>query len=161
MLNSIPISWLYTLITCIKVSSSFFIFCKYHVQEIIIIILLLENFLHQRYLMVSPWSLSGSKSPQVSRTLLSIQADLNNAVVWTVSTRPVIPKSCCLYTNTLMTVTRAPIKNVIIVTFMFHRFFNSLATSRYFSLFSYFFNFTLWFAGTPKFTSLHVASFFI
>ena len=40
-------------------------------------------------------SLSDSKSPQLSRTLLSILADLNNAVVWTVSTRPVISKSLC------------------------------------------------------------------
>ena len=35
--------------------------------------------------MVSHWSLSDSKFPQVSRTLLSILTDLNNAVVWTVS----------------------------------------------------------------------------
>ena len=40
--------------------------------------------------MVFHWSLSGSKFPQLSRTLLSIQADLNNAVVWTVSIRPII-----------------------------------------------------------------------
>ena len=32
--------------------------------------------------MVFHWSLSDSKFPQVSRTLLSILADLNNAVVW-------------------------------------------------------------------------------
>ena len=38
--------------------------------------------------MVFHWSLSDSKSPQVSRTLLSILAVLNNAVVWMVSTRP-------------------------------------------------------------------------
>ena len=34
--------------------------------------------------------LSDSKSPQVSRTLLSILAVLNNLVVWMVSTRPPI-----------------------------------------------------------------------
>ena len=32
--------------------------------------------------MVFHWSLSDSKSPQVSRTFSSILADLNNAVVW-------------------------------------------------------------------------------
>ena len=32
--------------------------------------------------MVFYWSLSDSKSPQFSRTLLSILADLSNAVVW-------------------------------------------------------------------------------
>ena len=36
--------------------------------------------------MVFQWS--DSKSPQVSKTLLSTLADLNNAVVWMVSTRP-------------------------------------------------------------------------
>ena len=45
--------------------------------------------------MVFHWSLSDSKSPQVFKTLLSILADLNNAIVWTVSTRPLISKSSC------------------------------------------------------------------
>ena len=40
--------------------------------------------------MVFHWSLSDSKSPQVSRTLLSIQVDLNTAVFWMISTRPCI-----------------------------------------------------------------------
>ena len=38
--------------------------------------------------MVFHWRLSDSKSPQVSKTLLSILAIFNNAVVWMVSTRP-------------------------------------------------------------------------
>ena len=38
--------------------------------------------------MVFHWSLSDSKSRQVSRTLLSILADLNNGVVWMVLSRP-------------------------------------------------------------------------
>ena len=42
--------------------------------------------------MVFHWNLSDSKSPQVSRTLLSILGDLNNAVVWMVSTRPLMLK---------------------------------------------------------------------
>ena len=37
--------------------------------------------------MVFHWSPSDSKSTQVSRTLLSIISDLNNAVAWTLSTR--------------------------------------------------------------------------
>ena len=53
--------------------------------------------------MVSHWSFSDSKSPQVSRTLLSIQADLNNAVVWMVSTRPLISKSSRPFINSLVT----------------------------------------------------------
>ena len=55
--------------------------------------LLFESFSYQRLLMFIHWSLSDSKSPQVSRTLLSILTDLNNVVVWTASTRPVISKS--------------------------------------------------------------------
>ena len=69
---------------------------------IINIIFLLESFSHQRYLMVFHWSLSNSKSPQVSRTLLSILAVPNNAVVWTVSTSPVIFKSSSPCTNPLV-----------------------------------------------------------
>ena len=52
---------------------------------------------------VSWWSFTGglsdNKSHQLSRTLLSIKADLNNAVVWIVSTRPLISKSSCPFTN--------------------------------------------------------------
>ncbi len=40
-----------------------------------------ESFSHQRELMVSHWSLSDNKFPQVSRTFLSILADLVNAVM--------------------------------------------------------------------------------
>ena len=86
--------------------------------------------------MVSHWILSDSKSPQVSRTILSILADLNNAVVWMVSTRPLISKSSNSYTSLLVTVPRAPITLGITVTFMFHNFFNSLARSRYLFFFS-------------------------
>ena len=49
---------------------------------------------------------------QVSRTLLSILVDLNIAVVWTVSTRPLIFKSSSSCTKPLVTVPRAQITNV-------------------------------------------------
>ena len=68
------------------------------------------------------WSLSDSKSPQIYSTLLSILGDLNNAVVSTVSTRPVISKSSSPCTNPLVTAPRAPIKIGIIVTFISHSF---------------------------------------
>ena len=110
--------------------------------------------------MVFHWSLSDSKSPQVSRTLLSILAILNNAVVWMVSTRPPIFKSSSLFSNPLVTVQNAPITICIIVTSMFHSFFNSLARSRYLSFFSHSFSFTLWSAGTAKSTILQVLFFF-
>ena len=69
------------------------------------------------------WSLSDSKSPQVSRTLLSILAVLNNAVVWMVTTQPPTSKSSRPFNNPLVTVTKATISIGIIVTFMFHSFF--------------------------------------
>ena len=56
--------------------------------------------------MVSPWSLSDNKSPQVSRTLLTILADIC----------PVISKSSSSWINPLVTVPRAPITIAIIVT---------------------------------------------
>ena len=58
--------------------------------------------------MVFHRSLSDSKSPQVSRTLLSISAVLNNAVVWMVSTRPPTSKSSSPFSNPLVTVPNAP-----------------------------------------------------
>ena len=77
------------------------------------------------------WSLSDSKSLQVSRTLLSILAVLNNVVVWMVSTRPPTSKSSSSFSNLLVTVPNAPITIGIIVTCIFHSFFNSLARLRY------------------------------
>ena len=74
--------------------------------------------------MVSHWSLGDSQSLQVYRTLLSILADLNNAVVWMVSTRLLISKSSSRCNNPLVTVKRAPITIGIIVIFMFLSFSN-------------------------------------
>ena len=76
-----------------------------------------------------------------------------------VSTRPLIYKSSSPCTNSLVIVPTAPITIGIIVTFMFHSFFNSLARSRYLYLFSHSSNFTLWSAGTTKFTILQVLIF--
>ena len=98
--------------------------------------------------MVFHWSLSDSKSPQVSRTRLSILAVLSNAVIWIVSTRLLTSKSSRPFNNPLVTVPNAPITIGTIVTFMFHSFFNSLARSRYLSFFSLSFRFILWSAGT-------------
>ena len=69
------------------------------------------------------WSLSDTKYPQVSRTLLSILAVLNNDVFRMVSTRPPTSKSSSPFNNPLVTVPKAPITIGIIVTFMFHSFF--------------------------------------
>ena len=82
-----------------------------------------DNLIH----IIMFYSLSDSKSSQVSRTLRSILIDLNTTVVWMVSTRPFIFKSSCTCTNSLVTVPRAPIPIGITVTFMFNSFFNSRA----------------------------------
>ena len=112
--------------------------------------------MNQRQLVAFHWSLSDNKSPQVSRTLLSFRADLNNAVVCMVSIRPLISKSCKPNTNHLVTVPRAPITNGIIFTFMFHSSFNSFTRSKYLSFFSLFFYFTLWSIGAAKSTILQI-----
>ena len=121
--------------------------------------LLRESFSHQRKQIVFHWSLNDSKSPQVSWTLFSILAVLNNVVVWMVSTRPHISKSSSSFNNPLVTVPRAPIKIGITVTFMFHSFFNSLARSRYLPFFSFSFNLTLWSGGTAKSTTQRILFF--
>ena len=110
--------------------------------------------------MVFHWRLSDSKSPQVSRTLLSILAVFNNAVVWMASTRLSTSTSSRPFNNPLVTVPKATITIGIIVTFMFHSFFNSLARSMYLSLFSHSFSFILWSAGTAKSTILQIFFFF-
>ena len=111
--------------------------------------------------MVFHWSLSDSKSPQVSRTLLSILAVLKNAVVWMVSTPPPTSKSSNPFSNPLVTVQNAQFTIGIIVTCMFHSIFNYLARSRYLSLFFHSFSFILWSAGTAKSTILQVLSFLL
>ena len=58
-----------------------------------------------------------------SRGLFSILAKLNYAVVWMVSTHPLISKSSSPCINPFVTVPRAPITIGITVAFMFHSFF--------------------------------------
>ena len=105
--------------------------------------------------------LSDSKSPQVSRTLPSILTVFNYAVVWMVSTQPPTSKRSRPFNNPLVTVPKAPITIGIIVTFMFHIIFDSLASSRYLFLFSHSFSFILWSAGTVKSTILQIFLFLL
>ena len=93
--------------------------------------------------MVFHWSLSNWKSLQVCRTLPRIPSDLSNAVVWMVSTRSLFSKTYSPCTNPLVTGPTTPITIGITVTFMFLRFFSSLARCRYLSLFSLSFSFHL------------------
>ena len=111
--------------------------------------------------MVFHWSLCDSKFPQVSRTLLSILADLNNVVEWIVSTRPLISKSSSPFNYPLVTGPKVRTTIGIIVTFMFHSFFDLLARSRYLSFFSFSFIFTQGSAGTATSTILQVLFFLL
>ena len=104
------------------------------------------SFSHQLTLLVLQWSFSDSNSPQLPRTLLTILALRNNVVVWMIPlvrqlSSPAIPLT------PLVTVTNALITIGMIVTCIFHSFFNSLARSRYLSFFSHSFSFILWSAG--------------
>ena len=99
---------------------------KVHILLLLLLLLLLFTpweFFHSCYLMVFHWSLSDSKSPLVSKTLLSILAVPSNAVVWMVSTRPPISKSSTPFNSPLVTASSAPITIGITVTCMFHSFF--------------------------------------
>ena len=89
--------------------------------------------------MVFHWRLSDSNSPQVSRTLLSILAVFSNAFVLMVSTRPSTSKSSRPFNNPLVSVQKAPITIGMIVTFMFHSFFQfSSKVEVLISLFTFF-----------------------
>ena len=73
--------------------------------------------------MVFSWKLSGSKSPQVSRTLLSILANLNNAVIWMVFARSLISNSSSPLIKPFEIIQSAPITINITISLMFHNFF--------------------------------------
>ena len=88
-----------------------------------------------------------SKHPRVCRTLLSIRADFDSAMVWMVSILPLIFNSSIFFSKPLESV---PTATSITVTFMFHSFFNSLTRTRYLSIFSRSFTFTLLSDGTAK-----------
>ena len=75
--------------------------------------------------MVFRCSLSDSKSPQVSRTLLTILANLKNALVWIVITRPLISKSTSSFMNHFLTVSITAITTGITVMFLFFLWFSS------------------------------------
>ena len=93
------------------------------------------NFSHYRWLIVFHWSLSDRKFSQVSRTLLSILADLNNVVVWMVLILPSISNSCRPLSKSLGTVPSALITIGIIIALMFYTLRISLARSKFLSFF--------------------------
>ena len=101
-------------------------------------------------------SLSSNKSPQVNRILLSILADLNNALIWMISICHLISSS--LFSKPFWTVSSVSIITGITVTPMFHSYFSSLAESKYLSLFLLSLIFNLWYTRTAKSTKLQSLS---
>ena len=93
--------------------------------------------------MVFHWSLSDKKSPQNSRTLLSILAVLSKAVICIVSTRPPTSKSSRSFNNpSFVVVPKAPVTiGTIILLFTFFQFFCGQLgqQNRQFCKFSFFF----------------------
>ena len=92
--------------------------------------------------MVSQRSLGDSKSPQVSRTLHNILADLNNSAVEMFSNCPLISESPTPFTNRLAIVPSAPTTNV---TFIFNLFSLCSLLGRKSPLLSWFFFFFFFF----------------
>ena len=107
------------------------------------------------------WRLSDSKSPEVSSTLLSILAVFNDAVVWMVPTRPPTPKSSRPFNNPLVSVPKALITIGIIITFMFHSFFQFSSMVEVLILLFTFFQFILWSARTAMSTFLQIFFLFL
>ena len=89
----------------------------------------------------------GSKSLQVSKSLLSNLADLHNAIVLMITALSLISSSSKPFNKSLGTVIRTLIIIVFTNNFLFYSFFISQAMSVFFSLI-----FKLWFAKTFKST---------
>ena len=109
--------------------------------------------------MIFNWSLRNRKSPQIFRTLLSILADLNNAIVWSrfvvLFTILQVP-----FSKPLGIVPSRPVVIGITVTLIFHRLFSPLEGSKYLFIFSLSLSITLRSAKTAKFTLEKVLSFY-
>ena len=93
---------------------------------IIIIISPLVSYSHH----VFHWNFNERKPLHVSRTFLSILADLN-AVAWIVSIRPLISNFFNPLSKPLGTVPSSQIIIVITIIFMFYNLLGSLARSKY------------------------------
>ena len=109
--------------------------------------------------MVSHWCLNNSKYPQVSGTLQSITANLNNAVIWMVSTPPLISKSSNPFVNFSLSVQSIPIIIRIPITFMFQSSFQFFSKVQLLIFLFTFLFFTLWSARTANSTIWQILFF--
>ena len=74
-------------------------------------------------------SLSDNKSPHISRTFLRILTDFNSAVVWMVSTIPLVSISLSFFIKLMRTTPSASITIGITVSLIYHSLFHSRAKS--------------------------------
>ena len=74
-------------------------------------------------MVIIQWNLNDSKSPQITRNLLSILANLNNAVVRIVSILSLIPNFSNLFSKLLGTVLRVSTIIGITFTLLYQSFF--------------------------------------
>ena len=130
----------------------------YIIVIIIIIIIIIsssfESFSRQFQLWSFHRNLSDSQMLQVSRTPLGILTDLIKVVVRMVSTCPLISMSSGLFYQSFGDCSNRINFNWYPCHQIFHCVLSSRARSTYLSLISLSFNFTLWCAGTIKFTIL-------
>ena len=110
--------------------------------------------------MVYQWSLSDSKSTQVSKTLVSILVDLNNGVVLLVSVSSSISNYFCPLTKRFGTVPSGLITICIIDSVIFHSFLGSLEKTKSLSLFYFSLIISLYSAGIVKSTIHYIFYFF-
>ena len=107
---------------CFYCLFSVIFFC--HIENLLLrLFYLFKSLSHQCQLMVFLQSLKDTSLLKPPGLFFSILADLNNSIVWIVSTRPLISKSPSPCTNPLLTVLRAPITVGVTVSFMYHSFF--------------------------------------
>ena len=113
-----------------------------HNIEIIIILFFWRFFTHY-------CNLSDSNSSQVSRSLLSILVNINNAVFGIVRSQ-LIPMSSNPFINPLVTVPCAPTTIRITITFMFLSLFFSVLKLGLCNYFSFHLKFSLWSTGAEN-----------
>ena len=119
---------------------------------IIIIILLLKSFSYLFYHFFFPWCLS-DKFSQVSRNVLSILDDFDNAMIWMVPIFPPISGPVSLFSSFLPTIPRAPTTFCITVIFMFPNFYD-WTNAWFFSIFLILFS--LWDPRNSKICQIRI-----
>ena len=128
--------------------SKYYYYCYYYYSPCFIISLLVSFFLLLCQLVVSHLNLSDCKSPYLFRALLSLLADLDNALVPMISIFSLISNLASLFLKPQGTVLSMPTITGISIIFMLHSFFSSLARSKYLPIFCFFhfhfLSFSLW-----------------